>query len=183
MLNTSTKLLQLDQIAARKEHNAITQMIAALPDSFTAWIECYMNLTVLGVRNDEIADKIILHLSRFATYFQEQYGQERLSHCLKRDVQAWQTHLSEDWAMAASTVNNHLATPSVFCTWVHAEEKRRVSPLHPHALRHTFGNMLAKVTQADEYELERRLGHHSRRYIKVYTNPPEQVAASYIEGF
>ena len=67
MQNTSTKLLQLDQIAARKEHNAIAQMIAALPDSFAAWIECYINLTVIGVRNDEIADKIILHLSRFAS--------------------------------------------------------------------------------------------------------------------
>ena len=64
-----------------------------------------------------------------------------------------------------------------------SEEKRRISPLHPHSLRHTFGNMLAKVTQADEYELERRLGHHCRRYIKVYTNPPEQVAATYVEGF
>src|SRR5437667_12776724 len=56
--------------AARKEHNAITQMIAALPDSFTSWIECYMNLTVIGLRNDEIADKIILHLSRFRTSLQ-----------------------------------------------------------------------------------------------------------------
>ena len=72
MQNTSEKLLQLDQIAARKEHNAITQMIAALPDSFTAWIACYMDLTVIGVRNHEIADKFILHLSRFASYFHEQ---------------------------------------------------------------------------------------------------------------
>ena len=33
------------------------------------------------------------------------------------------------------------------------------------------------------YELERRLGHRSRRYIQRYTNPPEAVAASYVEEF
>ncbi len=36
---------------------------------------------------------------------------------------------------------------------------------------------------ADAYELERRLGHRSQRYIQRYTNPPEAVAASYIEEF
>jgi site-specific recombinase XerD len=63
------------------------------------------------------------------------------------------------------------------------DPKRFISPLHPHALRHTFAFQLAKVTGADSYELERRLGHRSQRYIQRYTNPPEQVAASYIEEF
>ena len=63
------------------------------------------------------------------------------------------------------------------------DPQRRISPLHPHALRHTFAFQLAKVTGADAYELERRLGHRSQRYIQRYTNPPEQVAASYIEEF
>jgi integrase len=60
-----------------------------------------------------------------------------------------------------------------------------VSPMYVlgHALRHTFAFQLAKVTGADAYELERRLGHRSQRYIQRYTNPPEQVAASYVEGF
>jgi len=31
--------------------------------------------------------------------------------------------------------------------------------------------------------LERRLGHRSQRYIQRYTNPPEAVAATYIEEF
>jgi len=39
------------------------------------------------------------------------------------------------------------------------------------------------LTGADAYELERRLGHRSQRYIQRYTNPPEAVAASYIEEF
>ena len=42
---------------------------------------------------------------------------------------------------------------------------------------------LAQVTGADAYELERRLGHRSQRYIQRYTNPPEAVAASYVEEF
>jgi site-specific recombinase XerD len=63
------------------------------------------------------------------------------------------------------------------------DPERHISPLHPHALRHTFAFQLAKVTGADSYELERRLGHRSQRYILRYTNPPQAVAASYIEEF
>lgn len=62
-------------------------------------------------------------------------------------------------------------------------EDRKISPLHPHALRHTFAFQLSKATDADSYELERRLGHRSQRYISWYTNPPEDIAASYIETF
>ncbi len=60
---------------------------------------------------------------------------------------------------------------------------RHISPLRPHDLRHTFAFRLAQVTGADAYELERRLGHRSQRYIHRYTNPPEEVAASYVETF
>lgn len=64
---------------------------------------------------------------------------------------------------------------------------KHISPLQPHDLRHTFAVELAKEIArqkgaVDPYELERRLGHRSDRYIKVYTNPPEDVAASYIEN-
>src|SRR5947209_11876613 len=60
---------------------------------------------------------------------------------------------------------------------------RHISPLRPHDLRHTFAFHLAQVTGADAYELERRLGHRSQRYIQRYTNPPEHIAASYVEEF
>jgi len=39
------------------------------------------------------------------------------------------------------------------------EPHRKLSPLRPHDLRHTFAFQLATVTGADAYELERRLGH------------------------
>ncbi len=70
--------------------------------------------------------------------------------------------------------------------WHDAEVRdpsRHVSPLRPHDLRYTFAYRLAAVTGADSYELERRLGHRSQRYIQRYTNPPESVAASYVEEF
>jgi integrase len=60
---------------------------------------------------------------------------------------------------------------------------RRISPLRPHDLRHTFAFQLARVTGADAYELERRLGHRSRRSIRRDTNPPEPVAAGPVETF
>jgi integrase len=70
--------------------------------------------------------------------------------------------------------------------WHDAEQTdptRKISPLCPHDLRHTFAFQLAEVTGADAYELERRLGHRSQRYIQRYTNPPEDVAATYVENF
>jgi integrase len=62
-----------------------------------------------------------------------------------------------------------------------ADPTRRISPLRPHDLRHTFAFSLARETSADPYELERRLGHRSQKYIQRYTNPPEVVAAGYVE--
>ena len=70
--------------------------------------------------------------------------------------------------------------------WHDAEVRdpaREILPLRPHDLRHTFAFRLAAKTGADAYELERRLGHRSQRYIQRYTNPPENVAAGYVEGF
>jgi integrase len=42
---------------------------------------------------------------------------------------------------------------------------RKIAPLRPHDLRHTFAYLLAAETNKDAYELERRLGHGSQRYI------------------
>jgi site-specific recombinase XerD len=63
----------------------------------------------------------------------------------------------------------------------HADPSRHISPLRPHDLRHSFAFALAEATGNDAYELQRRLGHQSQRYINRYTNPPEDVAAGYIE--
>lgn len=347
-------------------------------DSISVWVARYLELAVVGVRSRAVAEKAALHLGRFVKFFGESYGHERISTCVRRDVDGWQSSLVKR-GLAPSTVNNHLASLSAFMSWVEAQapgllaagdpakgvkelgleplepraldgsqvrslksvcdrlerfhelkgrgwargephgsrrvrkhgrplrdramvyvllstglrreelvgldlgqvepddaarlrvarrarvrgvrgkggaertvflsadargaladylEKerardaddglstgalflsavgvparrydgrlsvravnlvleqigrwhdaemddptRRVSPLRPHDLRHAFAFRLAAQTGADAYELERRLGHRSQRYIQRYTNPPEDVAASYVEGF
>lgn len=349
-------------------------MVQKLPDSLTAWMDYYLEMAVQGIRSEEVTRKIQLHLQRFQQFFEQRYGQERISSCTKRSVLTWQQSL-EAKGLAPATINNHLASLSAFASWVQARQpifsmgdptkgigdlslppleprslnelqvqslknlcdrlppfyrskgrrwskttesaplranarpwrdraivftllstglrreelirlnlsqlspqqpdelrrarraritavrgkgksfrdvflsqdarqaladylerehpkdvtgvdnpplflsavevatrqaegrltprsinyileqigrwhdaeiddpQRHLSPLRPHDLRHTFAFLLAQVTGADAYELERRLGHRSQRYIQRYTNPPEDVAAGYIEVF
>jgi integrase len=369
-------LAYLENYTSRKVEQVSDRLVGTAPDSLTAWIERYLALAVVGVRSEEVAKKITLHLERFAAFYQEGYGHERVSTVLRRDVVAWQQALVAQ-GLAPATVNNHLASLSAFTTWVQAQAPRvfpvgdpakgvgelglppleprtltpdqvrslksvcdrlsrfsqmkgrrwtqrrngdgppvrerarplrdraivyvllstglrreelinldldqvapmkaedlrkvrqakctrvqgkgkthrevflsadarlaladyleqerpkdaheqttalflsatgiparsadgrlsprainlileqigryhdaelsdparRLSPLRPHDLRHTFAFHLSQVTGADAYELERRLGHRSQRYIQRYTNPPAQVAARYVEEF
>lgn len=372
--NERVEPLQLENYTSRKVKGAV-RTDDEPPESLHAWIGRYLTLAVTGVRSPAVADKIALHLGRFAQFFEEAYGHDRISTLLKRDVREWQRSLVAN-GLAPSTVNNHLASFSAFTTWVHAHDSqlfpagdpakgigelglpplepralsadqlrslksvcdrlerfhrkkgrgwaqrgdgpapmrergrplrdraivyvllstglrreelvrvgldqvvpsdpeklrkarratiarvkgkggtertvflsadarealadyiererprdagpeanalflsaagvparshngqlsvravnlileqigrwhdaeirdpsRHVSPLRPHDLRHTFAYRLATVTGADSYELERRLGHRSQRYIQRYTNPPESVAAGYVEAF
>ena len=366
-------VMYLDKFTSRKEKAPSGGGVESVPDSLVTWMNRYLQLVIRGVRSEAVTRKIALHLDRFAQFFTDVYGHDRISTCLRRDVAGWQAALIAD-EMAPATVNNHLASLSGFTTWVHAqaptlfaagdptkgigelglpplepralsedqvrsltnvcdrlerfhqlkgrrrgakdeaathalgrpwrdrafvlvllstglrreelvrlnldqvepntpEELRRVrkarftrvkgkgktervvflssdarvaladylekerpqdaselaealflsatglparsadgrlsprsintileqigkwhdaelrdtarhiSPLRPHDLRHTFAFALARQTGADAYELERRLGHRSQRYIARYTNPPEDVAAKYVEEF
>jgi integrase len=362
--------------ALHERHDGLLTAIdppgVTIPDSLIIWADRYQRFAVAGVRSPDVARKIALQLRRFVQFFQDAYGHDRLSACLRRDVVAWQHSLS-DQGLAPATVNNHLAALSAFTSWVsvqaprlfpfgdpakgvgelglpplepralsdvqvrslknlcdrlprllqkkgrrwqdrdtsaHAYRRpwrdralvffllstglrreelvnvdlaqvqphtpaalraarratvlgvrgkgksqrtvflsadargaladyleherprdataattalllsaagiaarrpdgrlsvrsinlileqigrlhdaemsdpaRRLAPLRPHDLRHTFAFQLARTTGADAYELERRLGHRSQRYIQRYTNPPEHVAAEYIERF
>jgi integrase len=364
----------LANFTARKVQGLPDADFSHAPDSLAAWIGRYLTLAVVGVRSPTVAKKIALHLDRFAQFFVEQYGHDRISTVLKRDVLAWRKRMQDD-GLAASTINNSMASLSGFTTWAHAQSPhlfpmgdptkgvgelalpplepralseqqvrslknlcdrlerfhhlrgkqwtqnarsapahahgrpwrdraivytllstglrreevvnldldqvtpntpaalrnarqgriarvrgkggtertvflsndarlaladylerergrdagdgttalfltakgvparrdgarmsvrainlvlaqigawhdaeivdrtRHLSPLRPHDLRHTFAFQLAKATGADAYELERRLGHRSQRYIQRYTNPPEEVAAQYVEEF
>ena len=117
MKNYAEKAQYLDKFTVRKVQMGFNQHSAGLPDSLAAWIECYLRLAVIGVRSEEVAQKIALHLSRFQDFFRESYGHDRLSTCLRRDVQAWQNALVSQ-GFAHSTINNHLASLSAFTTWV-----------------------------------------------------------------
>lgn len=90
---------------------------------------------------------------------------------------------ASDGRLSARAINRILAQIGRWHDAEQTEPERRISPLRPHDLRHTFAFRLARATDADTYELERRLGHRSQRYIHRYTNPPEGVAAGYVEEF
>ena len=110
----------LDKFTSRKVKEAAPRLVAETGDSLAAWMARYLALAVVGVRSEGVAHKITLHLERFARFFSEGYGHDRLSACLKRDVLAWQRALREE-GLAPATVNNHLASLSGFTTWVHAQ--------------------------------------------------------------
>ena len=89
----------------------------------------------------------------------------------------------EDGRLSVGAVNGILKQIGRLHDAEVTDPTRRISPLRTHDLRHTFAFNLARETNADAYELERRLGHRSQRYIQRYTNPPEKVAAGYVERF
>ena len=112
----------LPQNTSRKTEGSNLPLLQATGDGLREWMDTYQQLTVTGVRSQAAAQKIALHLLRFHAFFLSSYGHERLASCLRRDVLAWQTHLREQ-GLAASTVNNHLASLSAFTTWVQAHHK------------------------------------------------------------
>lgn len=86
-----------------------------------------------------------------------------------------------DARMDKSSINRILTQIGKWHDAEQPDPERNISPLRPHDLRHTFAFMLAKETGGDRFELQRRLGHRSDKYIEIYTNPPEDVAAQYVE--
>lgn len=107
----------------------------------------YLDLAVVGVRSRTVAEKAVLALGRFISFFEEAYGHDRISAVARRDVQAWQGSLM-DQGLAPSTVNNHMASLSAFTTWVDPQAPKlfpagdpakeikelRLPPLEPRAL-------------------------------------------------
>src|SRR3954447_15080142 len=113
----------LASYTSRKVGQVSDRLVGTAPDSLAAWMERYLALAVVGVRSEEVAQKIALHLERFASFYKETYGHERISAVLRRDVAAWQQQLVAQ-GLAPATVNNHLASLSGFTTWVHAQAPR-----------------------------------------------------------
>ncbi len=60
-------------------------------------------------------------------------------------------------------------------------EERSVGVLRPHDARHTFAFELSQRSGHNRAELERRLGHANDRYLRLYTSPPSDIAAGFIE--
>src|SRR5215207_6296537 len=116
----SKTLTYLPNFTARKVQAVPGGLSEDVPDSLAAWATRYLALAVVGVRSPAVTQKIAMHLDRFVAFFQERYGHERISACLRRDALAWQRALTEQ-GLAPTTVNNHLASLSAFTTWVAAQ--------------------------------------------------------------
>src|SRR5215211_5786765 len=120
---STTSTPHLVEFTSRKVEGAVVPFAGGPPDAvetLAGWVPRYLTLAVVGVRSEEVADKIALHLQRFATFYKEAYGHERVRNVLKRSVLTWQRALS-DQGLAPATVNNHLASLSGFTTWVAAQ--------------------------------------------------------------
>ena len=94
---SATSTPHLAEITSRKVENALVPFAGGAPDTvenLSTWITRYLTLAVVGVRSEEVTDKIALHLERFHTFFKEGYGHDRVRNVLKRDVLAWQRSLS-----------------------------------------------------------------------------------------
>jgi len=60
--------------------------------------------------------------------------------------------------------------------------ERQLGTLRPHDARHTFAYRLSAASGHNRAELERRLGHANDRYLRLYTNPPDDIAAGWAEN-
>ena len=88
------------------------------------------------------------------------------------------------WWLARGAVTAALPRPMyrIMCpsrTRLHA--RSQVLALRRHDLRHPFGYRLSEAFGHNRTELDRRLGHANDRYLRLYTNPPDGIAASYVE--
>jgi hypothetical protein len=113
-------LAYLPNFTARKVQAVPGGLPADVPDSLAAWATRYLALAVVVVSSEAVTKKVALHLDRFIAFFQDGYGHDRISTCLRRDALAWQRALVEQ-GLAPATVNNHLASLSGFTTWVAAQ--------------------------------------------------------------
>jgi hypothetical protein len=69
---SETATPHLVEFTSRKVEGAVVPFAGAVPDTvenLSAWVTRYLTLAVVGVRSEEVADKIALHLERFASFY------------------------------------------------------------------------------------------------------------------
>lgn len=193
METPAEKIRYLDKFTARKVRFDNIQLLAPLPDSLDAWITQYLQLAVIGVRSPAVTQKIALHLVRFLAYFRASYGHDRISTCLKRDVVSWQKQMQAD-GLAHSTINNHLASLSGFCTWVHSHAPQLFAagdptkgvgelglpPLEPRALGEdqirSLKNLCDRLEHFHLLKGRRQTGHQ----VQAHARPARDRAIVYL---
>jgi site-specific recombinase XerD len=192
MKTAAEKVQYLDKFTARKVQDDKTHLLATLPDSLDSWITQYLHLAVIGVRSLAVTQKIALHLARFLEYFQLAYGHDRISTCLKRDVVSWQKQMQAD-GLAHSTINNHVASLSSFCTWVHSHAPQLfpagdptkgvgelgLPPLEPRALNEDQVRSLKNLCDRLERFHLRKGRRHANTTVQAHARPWRDRAIVY----
>lgn len=79
-------VVYLDKFTSQKDKQSEPHLNET-PDSLTAWVGRYLELAVVGVRSETVAEKAALHLGRFVAFFEESYGHDRVSSIVRRDAQ------------------------------------------------------------------------------------------------
>ncbi|TYB51316.1 phage integrase family protein [Nonomuraea sp. PA05] len=160
-------------LLAGQDHAEITsRKVIGLPerldpadDSLPVWTERYLDLAVRGVRSAEVTAKISRHLERFG---------------------AWITGRAAavgrfDGRLSARSINAIVGEIGRLHDAQMPDPDRKLGTLRPHDARHTFAYGLSQASGRNRAELERRLGHANDRYLRLYTNPPDDIAADYVE--
>ena len=104
--------------------------------------------------------------------------------CGGREIEVFHLHPEHQRLVAHSgcpQLHRPAATgPAVKVSHLHSNHS---ASRRTHDLRHTFGYRLSETSGHNRAELERRLGHANGRYLRLYTNPPDDIAAGYVEDF
>ncbi len=127
MDSAAENIVDLGQVVAQKQKT----LLAELDENLVSWISVYLNLAVGDVRGAARRKNIDLHLQRFRAWYRRRYHHERLSTCLRIDVEAWLKALNapkpdpqagelEPFKLKPATVNSHLASLSGLCRWIDA---------------------------------------------------------------
>lgn len=84
--NQREGVVYLETFTSRKDRGS-EESVSETPDGLSAWVGKYLELAVVGVRSETVAEKAALHLGRFIAFFKEAYGHDRVSSVVRRDAQ------------------------------------------------------------------------------------------------
>jgi integrase/recombinase XerC len=83
--------------------------------------------------------------------------------------------------MSVRSINRILEQIAIWHDAEQEDPERKIAPLTPHTLRHTYGFRLGRLTHGDRNVLKQELGHRNDRYLDLYTKYPDMYRAEITE--
>lgn len=75
-----------EEFTSRKDKRS-KRDLSETPNSLRDWVGRYLELAVVGVRSETVAEKAALHLGRFVGSLEDSYRHDRISTVVHRDIQ------------------------------------------------------------------------------------------------